>query len=461
MGPAISSYKVFKECVESGMNAVRINMSHSTRDKHQKFVDYTLAARKELGCALPLIIDTRGPEVRVGNFDGGKVNIKRGQEFTFTTEQVIGNNTQVCLTEPSVISKLKSGSKILTCNGLLNFKVLNVSGGNAHCKALNSGTLSNHKSVFLPGVELDVPYLNDKDKDDIKWAIANNFEYIAASFVSTANDVIQLREFIKSNGGNIQIISKIESKLGLKNLDEIIKVSDGIMVARGDLGVEIPMQKLPSIQKDMITRSRLNGKVVVTATEMLESMINNPRPTRAETSDVANAVFDGTSVVMLSAETSVGAYPTKAIKTMAQICDTTEKSIKYNQLFGSSVYRASTIHDAISYSAVTTSFSTDAKVIAVFSGSGNSARLVSRFRPNSTIMAVTDNINTYHSLALSWGVLPVFNKATPASIDKMVTTSDKLAHDNKLVRTGDVMIITSASRHNEHTTDIVKAHIVN
>ena len=460
MGPAISSYKIFKDCVVSGMNAVRLNMSHGTREQHQIFVDYAKQARKELGVSLPIIVDTRGPEIRVGNFENDKVSIKKSQLFTFTTNKVVGNTNIVSLNMPSIIKNISVGGKILANNGLLSFKVVEKTTTDIKCKALNSGILSNHKSLFLPGVEYSCDYLNEADKQDIIWAVEQGVEYVACSFVNHKEDILQVKQLISKYHAHTQVISKIESKLGVKNLDEIINVSDGIMVARGDLGVEISQSKIPALQKNIITKSRLAGKIVITATEMLESMVNNPRPTRAETSDVANAVYDGTSIVMLSGETAVGKYPSKTIKTMSDICLQAEKSTNYQKIFNGNPVNTTSIHDAISYSAVATSFCTNAKNIVVLSDSGNSAKLVSRFRPHSNIVVITYSSNTYHLLGLSWGVTPVLKKCTFSSLDKMITLSNTTIKEMDLAKTGDVIVIVSASRYNDETTDIVKLHVI-
>ncbi len=461
LGPSCNSYKTLKEMVLNGLNVVRLNLSHSTQSEHQKYVNLAKEVRKDMGVSLPIMLDTRGPEVRVDVFEKGSVKLKKGDNFTFTAKKVLGNERIATINTPQVFSGLKVGGKILACNGLLTFKIIEKHEEKVVCKVMNNGELADHKSLFLPNVELNIPYLNKADKKDIIWGIQNEVEYIAASFVSKKEDVIELKKFIKENGGTCDIIAKIESNQGVKNLDEILEHCAGIMVARGDLGVEVPMQRLPKIQKDIIFKTRLAGKISITATEMLESMIKNLRPTRAETSDVANAVFDGTSAVMLSGETAMGKHPVEVIKTMSSIVRQTEKSIDYTSRINSTPFKIKTIPDVVSYTSVLTSASANAKTIAVTSNSGRSPKLISRFMPACPIMALTDTFDTFNKLGLVWGIQPVLTKLPEQQLNEVIKLSNKQALNCKLAKAGDVIVVTSASRTNVMATDFVKVHIVN
>ena len=419
IGPASSNYQTLKELALAGLNVVRINLSHATLEGMNGILENVKRIRQELNIPLPIMIDTRGPEIRVKKFKNGEVKIKKGQIFTFTGRDVEGTEEIVSFNEPEIVKCIKPNNKILAVNGLISFKVLEVNGTEVKTKALNSGIIANHKSLSIPGIKFNTPYLNNLDKKDLLWAVENDIDFVAASFVNSKQDVYDLRKFLNEHGSTIKIISKIESALGVKNLDEIIEASDGIMVARGDLGVEVPISKLPELQKMIIKKTRDIGKVVITATEMLESMIYNNRPTRAEVSDVANAVYDGTSVVMLSGETAAGKYPVEAVKQMAKIAEETEKHINYAKRFNNANVKLKSITDVISHSAVNASFLQKIKSIVVFTNSGESARMVSRFRPSSTILGATPDEKVFRQLELSWGVLPVL---TPVynSTDEMI-----------------------------------------
>ena len=327
IGPSSIEYGTMKKMAQAGMDIVRINLSHAVRPDMEKIVENVKQLKKETGLKLSLMLDTRGPEIRVKIFEKGKVEIKKGQQFVFTAKSVVGNIDMVAINQPSIIKNIEIGSKILANDGLLEFKVVDKQDKDVITIAKNSGVLSNNKSLFIPNLKLNIKYLNDKDKEDILWAIKNKFDMVAISFVNSKKDVQAVRKLLTENKSNMKIISKIESALGVKNLNEIIETSDGIMVARGDLGVELPMESLPHIQKDMIAKTVRKGKFVIVATEMLESMIRNKRPTRAEVSDVANALYDGTNAVMLSGESASGEHPVEAVKMMDKIIKETEKYI--------------------------------------------------------------------------------------------------------------------------------------
>lgn len=459
IGPASSNYQTLKELALAGLNVVRINLSHATLEGMNGILENVKRIRQELNIPLPIMIDTRGPEIRVKKFKNGEVKIKKGQIFTFTGRDVEGTEEIVSFNEPEIVKCIKPNNKILAVNGLISFKVLEVNGTEVKTKALNSGIIANHKSLSIPGIKFNTPYLNNLDKKDILWAVENNIDFVAASFVNSKQDVYDLRKFLNEHGSTIKIISKIESALGVKNLDEIIEASDGIMVARGDLGVEVPISKLPELQKMIIKKTRDIGKVVITATEMLESMIYNNRPTRAEVSDVANAVYDGTSVVMLSGETAAGKYPVEAVKQMAKIAEETEKHINYAKRFNNANVKLKSITDVISHSAVNASFLQKIKSIVVFTNSGESARMVSRFRPSSTILGATPDEKVFRQLELSWGVLPVL---TPVynSTDEMFSIANSFVKNLNLAHVSDLIVITCGTPKQPGCTNLIKIEYV-
>jgi pyruvate kinase len=399
------------------------------------------------------MIDTRGPELRVKTFENGSIEIKKGQLFTFTANDIVGNENMVSINHPQILSNIKVGDKILAVNGLLTFKVVEVKDNNVITKASEDGVLSNRKSLFVPGVQLNVPYLNDLDKQDILWAIKNNVELIAASFINSKEDVKTLRKFITKNGGDMQIISKIESQCGVDNLDEIIEASDAIMVARGDLGVEVKMERLPELQKQIIKKTVMQGKTVITATEMLESMIENRRPTRAEVTDVANAVYDGTSCVMLSGETASGKNPELAVKMMNQICVETEKNIMPFALMDCG--KVETIEDIVSQSAVTASNTENVKAIVAYTNSGISAGLISRFRPRVDILGATPNELVYRQMELRWGVKPVLTKEYNTT-DEMFEIANEIVKNNKLAKVNETIVITCGTPKKNGATNLIK-----
>lgn len=453
IGPASMDYKVLKKLVHNGLNVVRINLSHAKREDMDIIMANVKRLRKEMNVPLPVMIDTRGPEIRVKTFKNGSVSIKKGQTFVFTGRNVVGDEFQVSLNEPSIVKNVKVGNKILAVNGLVRFKVVEVQGKDIITKAMTSGVISNRKSLSLPGVKFSTTYLNNEDKKDILWGIKNDVDFVAASFVNSKNDVLSLRKFIENNKGQIKIVSKIESQCGVDNLDEIISVSDAIMVARGDLGVEVPVEKLPEIQKTMIKKCVMQGKPVITATEMLESMIKNPRPTRAEVTDVANAVYDGTSCVMLSGETAMGEFPCEAVQTMASIVEETEKHIDFSSTYRSE--KIETISDIVSQSVVSATYTHDIKAVVAFTRSGLSAGLVSRFRPETIIIGATPCEKTYRQLELFWGVKPIL---TPLykSTDQMFSIANDLAKKFKIANVKDRIVITCGSDGAESETNLIK-----
>ncbi len=455
IGPASNEYSVLKELVKSGLNIVRINLSHAQIEDIEKIVKNVKRIRKELNVPLPIMMDTRGPEIRVKTFKHGQVNIKKGQIFKFTGRDVEGYENIVSFNHPEIVNCIKTGNKILAVNGLLTFKVLEVNGSEVVTRAMNSGVLGNRKSLSIPNVKFSTPYLNEADKANLLLGIKHNVELVAASFVNCAEDVKDIKEFIQSNGGDMKIISKIESQFGIKNLDEIINESDAIMVARGDLGVEVAVEKLPEIQKMIIKRVNQAGKSVITATEMLESMITNNRPTRAEVSDVANAVYDGTSAVMLSGETAAGKFPVEAVRTMAKVAEETEKHINYAKRFNNNSTKLFNTTDVISHSAVNASFMQPTKAIVVFTTSGYSANMISRFHPAVNIVGATPNEQIYRQLELLWGVKPVL---TPVynSTDEMFKIADSIVKQTGIAKAGDTIVITCGTPKKNGQTSLIK-----
>lgn len=455
IGPSCMKYETLKQMCLAGVNVVRINLSHAKQPDMDEIVKNVKKLRKELNIPLPIMIDTRGPEIRVKTFKKGSVEIKRGQTFIFTGRNVEGDEKQISLNEPDIVKNIKAGNKILAVNGLLNFKVVEVKGKDVVTHALNSGVLSNRKSLCLPNVKYNTPYLNDLDRADILWGIKNDADFVAASFVNCKEDVLALREFIEGNGGDLKIISKIESARGIANLDEIIEASDGVMVARGDLGVEMPVERLPDLQKAMIKKANAKGKPVIVATEMLESMITNNRPTRAEVSDVANAVYDRTSAVMLSGETAAGKYPVEAVKTMAKVCAETEKHIDYFKDFVSNFENTNSVTDVISHSAVSASFLQNTKALVVFSSTGLSANMISRFHPKVCVVGATPNEKVYRQMDVLFGVLPVKTKMYNTT-DAMFNLAQEIVKQKSLAKLGERIIVTSGVPKQNGATNLIK-----
>ncbi len=460
IGPSCMKFETLKQMCLAGVNVVRINLSHAKQPDMDEIVKNVRALRKELEIPLPIMIDTRGPEIRVKTFKKGSVEIKRGQTFIFTGRNIEGDEKQVSLNEPDIVKNIKVGNKILAVNGLLNFKVVQVKGKDVITRALNSGVLSNRKSLCLPNVKYNTPYLNDLDKADILWGIKNDADFVAASFVNCKEDVLALREFISANGGDLKIISKIESARGIANLNEIIEVSDGIMVARGDLGVEMPVERLPDLQKTMIKNANAKGKPVIVATEMLESMISNNRATRAEVSDVANAVYDRTSAVMLSGETAAGKYSVEAVKTMAKVCVETEKHIDYYKDFISNFESINSVTDVISHSAVSASFLQNTKALVVFSSTGLSTNMISRFHPKVCVVGATPNEKAYRQMDILFGVMPVKTKVYNTT-DAMFNLAQDIVKQKSLAKVGETIIVTSGVPKQNGATNLIKIEEVN
>ncbi len=409
MGPATEKEEVLRSLIDAGMDVARLNFSHGTHEEQLKRMDMIKKLRKETGKHIAILLDTKGPEIRTGNFEGGKVLIEAGQTFTLTTRDILGDNTISSITYKDLYKDVEIGTKILVDDGLIEMVVKGINDEDLICQVINGGYVSNHKGINVPSVHLNMPYMSQKDVDDILFGIKQDVDFIAASFVRSAKDVLEIRQLLDENGGkNINIISKIENAEGVKHIDDIIYVSDGIMVARGDMGVEIPGEEVPVIQKMIIRKVYNAGKQVITATQMLDSMMKNPRPTRAETTDVANAIYDGTSAIMLSGETAAGLYPLESVQTMVRIATRTEEDINYRRRFFEYERRANrNVTDAVCHATCTTAMDLNASAIVTVTKSGTSARNISKYRPECPIIAGTTSDKVCRQLNMSWGVTPV------------------------------------------------------
>ncbi len=447
LGPASDSEAILSNLIDAGMNVARLNFSHGTHEEHAEKIAKIKKLRELKKVPLPIMLDTKGPEFRIKTFKDGKIKLKDGDTFRFTTEDVIGDKTRVSVSFAGMCEQMAPGDKILLNNGLMVFEVVKVEKPEVICKTVIGGELSNRKSMFFPDKELEMTYLSEQDKADIKFGVEQGVDFIAASFVSKAQDVIDIRNWLRECGspdGEIEIIAKIESRSGVNNLNSILDVCEGVMVARGDLGVEVPFEELPSIQKTIINACRIRGKRSITATEMLESMIKQPRPTRAEISDVANAVYDGSSAIMLSGETAAGAYPVEAVKAMAKIAKQAEANTSYIAHIDDSEYRITKLSEALAHSACTLAHDIGAKVIVVCTRTGGTARTVSRFRPMIDIIGMTTDERAYRKLALSWGVIPVMSEEF-YSVDVLFHYAKRAAMDTGFVQKGDKIVLTGGT----------------
>ena len=445
LGPSTDNYSTLKKLIRAGMSVARLNMSHGDHAEHARRIEMVKRARKELDTPIAILMDTRGPEIRIKTFEKGKVELFEGNEFTLTVKEVVGNEKIVSVTYADFCKHVKAGDSILINDGMIELKADSVTDTEVKCLVVNGGEISNRKSINLPGVEIDMPYLSQSDRDDIIFAIEQDVDYIALSFVRSADDVRQVKNLMALHGGeSIQLISKIENRQGVNAIQSILEICDGIMVARGDMGVEIPFEELPDIQKQLIKKCYSSGKKVITATQMLESMIFNPRPTRAEISDVANAIYDGTSAIMLSGETAVGKYPVESVKTMAKIAEKTESSIDYKKRFSNSDFKIASVTDAVSHSTCAAAFDLGAKAIITVSQSGYTARKVSRFRPVCVIIAVTPSEKGYNQLALNWGVLPT-KGAVQETPDALFRHASVCALNTGVVKEGDLAVLVGSS----------------
>ncbi|MBR0447307.1 MAG: pyruvate kinase [Clostridia bacterium] len=456
IGPACDTYEVLAGLCKAGMNVARLNFSHGTYEDHQRRIDMIKKVRSDLGLPIALMLDTKGPEYRIKTFADGKIDLAEGDTFTFTTEDVVGNKEMVSVTYQNLPAEMAVGDTILLNNGLLSFEVTAIEGPHIRCVVTDGGELSDRKSMCFPGKVLKQIYLSEQDKADIAFGVKNQVDFIACSFVSNKQDMLDIHAYLEELGANdVELIAKIENQSGVDNIEDICLYCDGIMVARGDMGTEIAFEKLPTIQKKLITKCRMMGKRVITATEMLESMIHNPRPTRAEISDVANAVYDGTSAIMLSGETAAGKYPVQAVKAMAKIAKTAETNINYCKMFYNSSFKIRNTVDAMSHSTCGMAIDIDAKAIVACSLSGKTARMVSRFRAPVDIIGLTTDEKTWRKLSLSWGVIPALcEKFT--STDVLFYTAKKIAEQTLPLEKGDHVVITGGVPGESGATSLIK-----
>ena len=449
IGPASNNEETLKKMCQAGMNVARLNFSHGTHDDHKKNIEMLKKVRSELDIPLAILLDTKGPEYRVGIFEEGKAELCEGDLFTFTTRDIVGNSSHVSVSYKNLAKELNAGDTVLVNNGLLSFKVEETTDTDIICRVVAGGEISNRKSMSFPGKVMKQVYLSEQDKKDIAFGVENDVDYFALSFVSVAQDIRDVKDYLTELGStNVSLIAKIENQSGVDNIEEICNECDGIMIGRGDMGVEIPFEEVPAIQKKLITKCRMLGKRVITATEMLESMITNQRPTRAEISDVANAVFDGTSAIMLSGETAAGAHPVLCVETMSRIAEQAEKNVNYKNRFYRDEFRIKNSMDAISHSVCAMSMDIGAKAIVVCSMSGITARMVSRFRSPVDIIGLSVNEKTKNQLALSWGVAPVMCDVYP-SIEVLFYTAKQIAKEKFGLQPGDKIIITGSDRTGE------------
>ncbi len=462
LGPATDDENVLRKLMKSGMNVARINFSHGSPEDQLERIQTFKRIRDELGLHIALLLDTKGPEIRIKQFKNSEIELKEGQKFTLTTEDVEGDENIVSVTYKKLPCDIKKGDRLLIDDGLIGLEVERVTKTEIECTVKNGGKLSNNKSINVPGVMINIPYISEKDKKDVIFGIQQDFDFIAASFVRTAYDVIEMRKLLNENGGKkIQIIAKIENASGVEHIHEILRHSDGIMVARGDMGAEIDLAQLPIIQKDLIHKCYKAGKKVITATQMLDSMIRNPRPTRAETTDVANAIYDGTSAIMLSGETAIGKYPVESVRTMSKIAEQAEAAIDYAKAFYTgNIDFETNVTNAISHATCTTAHDLGAAAIVTVTRSGHTARMVSKYRPQCPIIAPSFSLKVCRQMNLSWGVFPVYSEEKQTT-DDVFDEAVACALKTDLVNNGDVVIITGGMPVGvSGTTNMLKVHIV-
>lgn len=456
MGPSCADYDTVKALCEAGMNVARLNFSHGTHESHTAQVEIIKQVREDMKLPIAIMLDTKGPEYRIKTFETGRAELKPGDMFTFTVDEVVGNQEKVSVNYKNLAEELASGDTIYLNDGLMEFTVREIKGNDILCECLTEGVLSDRKSMSFPGKVFKQVYLSEQDKSDIECGIGLDVDFIACSFVSCRQDLEDVRAFVDSKGGSeIKLIAKIENQSGVDNIEDICKACSGVMVARGDMGVEIPYENLPKIQKRLISVCQRLGKRSITATEMLESMINNPRPTRAEISDVANAVYDGTSAIMLSGETASGKFPVEAVKAMAKIAEHAEADIDYKQRFYRIGYQINDIADAISHSTCDMAVSVDAKAIVACTLSGSTARMVSRYRIPTSIIGLTPNKATWRRLALSWGVIPYLCDMYESN-EQMIEAARTAAKERLNLHAGDNIVVTAGiTKDEDSNTNII------
>jgi len=460
IGPSSESLENTKKLISAGMNVARLNFSHGDYEEHGNRIKNIRQACEELGKTVAILLDTKGPEIRLGKLKEEPIELIAGESITLTTEEILGDRERIPVTYKDLPGDVHVGSTILIDDGLIGLTVTGVEGTEIKCQIVNSGPIKSKKGVNVPGVAISMPGITEKDANDIRFGIEQGVDFIAASFVRRASDVLEIRELLEKHDARyIQIISKIENQQGVDNLDEILEVSDGLMVARGDLGVEIPAEEVPLVQKQMIEKCNRVGKPVITATQMLDSMQRNPRPTRAEASDVANAIFDGTDAIMLSGETAAGKYPVESVQTMSRIAERAESALRYREIFTKQAEaQQTTVTEAISQAVANSSLDLNAKAIVTSTESGYTARMVSKYRPKSPIIAVTPVEQVRRRLQLVWGVITVDGKSA-STIDEMVDIAVQGAIHSGIVRLGDTVIITAGVPVGRSgTTNLIKIH---
>ena len=462
MGPATDNIEVLRAMARAGMNVARFNFSHGSHEEHKQRMDRVKAVREEYNLPIALLLDTKGPEIRTGDMQDGKIFLKKGEQIRLTPRTCLGTPSKISITYPDLYQDVHAGTSILIDDGLIELRVEQTQEQDILCRVLNDGAVSNHKGINVPDVHLSIPYLSDKDKSDIQFGIEQGVDFIAASFVRTADDVQQLRMLLDKNGGaHINIIAKIENQQGVENIDGIVSLADGVMIARGDMGVEIPAEDVPPIQKMLIKKVASAGKQVITATQMLDSMMKNPRPTRAEVTDVANAIYDGTGAIMLSGETAAGLYPVEAVTMMARIAERTENDIDYRKRFFVRTRKANPdITDAICHATCTTAYDLNARDIVTVTKSGRSARMVARYRPSCGIIGCTPTKKVWYQLNLAWGVTPVLLSETNDVFD-LFDSALETAKNQGLMQSGDLAVITSGVPIGvSGTTNMIRVQVV-
>ena len=444
LGPSTDKEEVLRNLMKNGMNVARMNFSHGTHEEQKARLDMIKKLREELNLPVAALLDTKGPEIRIGDVEGGKLELNPGQEFTLTTEEMLGTEKKVTITYKELYKDVEPGDSILIDDGLIGMEVVRIDESDIVCRVKNGGFISNHKGVNVPGVELNMPFVSPKDLADIVFAVEQDYDFIAASFTRTAEDIMEIRKILQEHGGEkIHIIAKLENKQGVENCEDILRVADGIMIARGDMGVEIPLEEVPVIQKELIRKAMHMGKPVITATQMLDSMMKNPRPTRAETSDVANAIYQGTSAIMLSGETAAGAYPIEAVQTMAKIAERTEQDIDYSREFKPrKLAEAPDVTSAISHATCTTAADLKAAAIVAVSKSGRTVSRIAKYLPVCPIIGCTTDERVYRQLNLLWGVTPVVMEEANTA-DELFDRAVELAEQKGLIARGELVVIAA------------------
>lgn len=443
IGPASESEEKLRELMLEGMNVARFNFSHGSHEEHKKKYDRVIKVSNELGLSVATLLDTKGPEIRLKTIENGRCELQSGQKFILTTDEVMGNSEKVSITYKNLKNDISVGTTILIDDGLIEMVVDEIEEADIICTVVNGGPISNNKGVNVPGAILSMPYISEVDRSDIMFGCDMGFDFLAASFVRCKDDIIEVRKILEEHNSHMKIIAKIENMQGIRNLDEILEVSDGIMVARGDMGVEIPMEEVPVVQKQMIKKAEALGKHVITATQMLESMIKNPRPTRAETTDIANAIYDGTTAIMLSGESAAGLYPVEAVRTMAKIAERTEQDIDYN----GRMKRRENIEKfdtttAISHATCTTAMDLNAAAIITVTISGFTAGMISRYKPSCPIIACSVSPRICRQLSLSWGVIPIWI-ARESTTDDLFEEAVHTAEEAGYIKKGDKVVLTA------------------